>query len=124
MVRNLAVDILKVNIIRRTTLLNNNIPVSGTTEISAEKSTVLKGHDSEVFICAWNPKQDLLASGSGDSTARIWNLTKGGDATVEVLKHCIKMEGKEVPSNKDVTSLDWNCDGKLLATGSYDGYAR
>ena len=96
----------------------------GTTEISAEKSTVLKGHDSEVFICAWNPKQDLLASGSGDSTARIWNLTKGGEATVEVLKHCIKMEGKEVPSNKDVTSLDWNCDGKLLATGSYDGYAR
>ena len=97
---------------------------SGTTEISAEKSTVLKGHDSEVFICAWNPKQDLLASGSGDSTARIWNLTKGGDATVEVLKHCIKMEGKEVPSNKDVTSLDWNCTGNLLATGSYDGYAR
>lgn len=43
---------------------------------------------------------------------------------MEVLKHCIKMEGKEVPSNKDVTSLDWNCTGNLLATGSYDGYAR
>ena len=41
-----------------------------------------------------------------------------------MLKHCIKMEGKEVPSNKDVTSLDWNCHGNLLATGSYDGYAR
>ncbi len=24
---------------------------------------------------------------------------------MEVLKHCIKMEGREVPSNKDVTSL-------------------
>ena len=56
-------------------LLNITL-LEGTTEISAEKSTVLKGHDSEVFICAWNPKQDLLASGSGDSTARIWNLTK------------------------------------------------
>lgn len=32
--------------------------------------------------------------------------------------------GAEVPSNKDVTSLDWNTDGNLLATGSYDGYAR
>ena len=31
---------------------------------------------AQVFICAWNPKQDLLASGSGDSTARIWNLTQ------------------------------------------------
>ena len=71
----------------------------------------MQGHDSEVFICAWNPKQDLLASGSGDSTARIWNLTQPGEATVEVLKHCISVEGKEVPSNKDVTSLDWNCHG-------------
>ena len=23
-----------------------------------------------------------------------------------------------------MTSLDWNCHGNLLATGSYDGYAR
>lgn len=29
-----------------------------------------------------------------------------------------------MPSNKDVTSLDWNSDGQQLATGSYDGYAR
>jgi len=32
-------------------------------EIPAEKSTILKGHESEVFICAWNPITDLLASG-------------------------------------------------------------
>jgi len=32
-------------------------------EIPAEKSTILKGHESEVFICAWNPTTDLLASG-------------------------------------------------------------
>jgi len=108
------------------TLENEPMLVDGPgIEIPVEKSTVLKGHDSEVFICAWNPMMDLLASGSGDSTARIWNMTSPGtDASVEVLKHCIQMEGREVPSNKDVTSLDWNCDGNLLATGSYDGYAR
>ena len=26
--------------------------------------------------------------------------------------------------SKDVTTLDWNADGSLLATGSYDGQAR
>lgn len=42
-------------------------------EIPASKATVLRGHESEVFICAWNPSTDLLASGSGDSTARYVN---------------------------------------------------
>ncbi|EFX73906.1 hypothetical protein DAPPUDRAFT_109440 [Daphnia pulex] len=31
-------------------------------EIPASKSTVLRGHESEVFICAWNPTTDLFAS--------------------------------------------------------------
>lgn len=32
-------------------------------EIPPSKATVLRGHESEVFICAWNPTMDLLASG-------------------------------------------------------------
>lgn len=32
-------------------------------EIPASRTTVLRGHESEVFICAWNPKNDILASG-------------------------------------------------------------
>lgn len=31
--------------------------------VPVTKATVLRGHDSEVFICAWNPTCDLLASG-------------------------------------------------------------
>lgn len=100
-----------------------------------ESALILRGHESEVFICAWNPTSDLLASGSGDSTARIWNVAAaaanqaaGADGPHPneqlVLRHCIQKGGAEVPSNKDVTSLDWNSEGTLLATGSYDGYAR
>lgn len=94
-------------------------------DINSSKVTVLRGHESEVFICAWNPCSDLLASGSGDSTARIWDICDNPAGYNQlVLRHCIQKGGAEVPSNKDVTSLDWNCDGSLLATGSYDGYAR
>lgn len=96
--------------------------------IPEERAVILRGHDSEVFICAWNPINDLLASGSGDSTARIWNLQNHPTSPDEVqkleLRHCIQQGNAQVPSNKDVTSLDWNSEGTQLATGSYDGYAR
>ncbi|KAK1169826.1 F-box-like/WD repeat-containing protein TBL1X isoform X1 [Acipenser oxyrinchus oxyrinchus] len=105
---------------------SENMEIDGDVDIPASKATVLRGHESEVFICAWNPVSDLLASGSGDSTARIWNLNENGNSgsTQLVLRHCIREGGQDVPSNKDVTSLDWNSDGTLLATGSYDGFAR
>ena len=50
-------------------ILTSHWQVDSAIEIPVEKSTVLKGHDSEVFICAWNPKQDLLASGLSNQTS-------------------------------------------------------
>jgi len=40
---------------------------------------VLAGHEAEVFCCSWHPHDELLASGSGDSTVRLWNFD--GDAS-------------------------------------------
>ncbi|XP_049399060.1 WD40 repeat-containing protein HOS15-like [Solanum stenotomum] len=96
-------------------------------EQDREKSDVmvLEGHTSEVFVCAWSPKGSLLASGSGDATARIWTIGDGPcNSTIPnvlVLNH---LEIQATEENKDVTSLDWNSKGTLLATGSYDGGAR
>lgn len=91
---------------------SNSILGLGTIEIPSNRVTVLTGHESEVFICAWNPQKDLLASGSGDSTARIWNLNDVDIKHMPVpllLRHCIPKGDKDmVPSNKDVTSLDWD----------------
>lgn len=97
-------------------------------EIPSSDVTILEGHTSEVCACAWSPTGSLLASGSGDSTARIWTIADGssrsnsnGHLNVLVLKH---VKGRTNEKSKDVTTLDWNGDGMLLATGSYDGQAR
>ncbi|XP_020522852.1 WD40 repeat-containing protein HOS15 isoform X4 [Amborella trichopoda] len=100
-----------------------------TCEIASSDVTILEGHTSEVFACAWSPTGSLLASGSGDSTARIWTISDGpcsattqsGPSKSLVLKH---FKGRTNEKSKDVTTLDWNAEGTLLATGSYDGHAR
>lgn len=98
-------------------------------QIPSSDVTILEGHTSEVCACAWSPTSSLLASGSGDSTARIWTIAEGpcrlgaqnGPSNVLVLKH---VKGRTNEKSKDVTTLDWNGEGTLLATGSYDGQAR
>ena len=99
--------------------------------VSTENVTELRGHKSEVFICAWSPTEDVLASGSGDSTARIWTIPEGASGTSAcaaaassqvVLNHFSDRESGSAKS-KDVTTLDWNSSGTKLATGSYDGQA-
>uniref|UniRef100_A0ACD5XLS1 Uncharacterized protein n=2 Tax=Avena sativa TaxID=4498 RepID=A0ACD5XLS1_AVESA len=97
-------------------------------EISSADVTVLEGHISEVFACAWSPAGSLLASGSGDSTARIWTIPDGPCGSVQpspLSVHVLKnFKGKTNEKSKDVTTLDWNGEGSLLATGSYDCQAR
>ena len=108
--------------------------------IPASDVVVLEGHTSEVFTCAWSTSSALcLASGSGDSTGRIWTLPSpgsGGAPVSMVLRHSSAEEGDGAPAetapgeeggdgkSKDVTTLDWSPDGSRLATGSYDGVAR
>uniref|UniRef100_A0A8C9EG65 Transducin beta like 1 X-linked receptor 1 n=1 Tax=Pavo cristatus TaxID=9049 RepID=A0A8C9EG65_PAVCR len=125
-VQNIKVCLLSTVVSHNADNHTDMMEVDGDVEIPPNKAVVLRGHESEVFICAWNPVSDLLASGSGDSTARIWNLSENSTSgsTQLVLRHCIREGGQDVPSNKDVTSLDWNSEGTLLATGSYDGFAR
>ncbi|KAG0226296.1 hypothetical protein BGW41_004227 [Actinomortierella wolfii] len=84
----------------------------------------LKGHTADVFVCSWNPSNPAqLASGSGDATARIWEIPAGSEDDLKeptVLNHYPAL----TENNRDVTTMDWNSSGTLLATGSYDGQAR
>ncbi|CAO1615554.1 unnamed protein product [Parajaminaea phylloscopi] len=89
--------------------------------VSAEDVTLLAGHSAEVFSSAWNPTvSGLIASAGGDATVRIWDIPPPGQAhdTPAVCKHL------PTTHNKDVSALEWNSDGTLLASGSYDGILR
>ena len=87
-------------------------------EARPEAVRVLDGHSKEVVACAWSPQADVLATGSGDSTARLWSR----DASVApvVLQHP-RLQGDR---HAIVVTVEWNHTGTLLATGSYDGIAR
>lgn len=96
------------------------------TRVHPSEVLALNKHASEVFMCAWNPiYTDLIATGSGDASARIWQMggpdASSGCGPVRLLPHGTDPNDRK---NKDVTTLEWSSDGKLLATGSYDGVAR
>jgi transducin (beta)-like 1 len=120
--------------------LSNGDDQSKQLQVPNSDVLLLKGHRSEVFVCAWNPRTAVLASGSGDSTARIWPIpsnTQGplGSATVTVAQPVVLQhspQASDADASKggasrkanDVTTMDWNSAGTLLGTGSYDGCAR
>ncbi|XP_034676329.1 WD40 repeat-containing protein HOS15-like isoform X1 [Vitis riparia] len=87
----------------------------------------LAGHTDEVVVCAWNPTCSLLASGSHDSTARIWTIVDGAcNSTLQdvvVLTHAGAMTVED-NGFAAICELDWKGDGTLLATGSCTGETR
>ncbi|PVU95873.1 hypothetical protein BB561_001565 [Smittium simulii] len=103
--------------------------------------TNLRGHSKPAFVNAWNPViSNLLASGAGDGTAIIWTLKTNentpqfenlGDSKQVILDHkntdilnTETTDSKGLVANFDVTTLCWNKDGLMLATGCFDGHAR
>lgn len=102
-------------------------------EFSKSEVSVLSSHSSEVFCCSWNPTNDLLATGSGDATARIWNLQAGepGGENAQSLELVHQSPARspyataaDKQLERDVTTLEWSRNGELLATGGMDGIAR
>ena len=74
--------------------------------------TNLEGHISTLTCVAFSPDGKLLATGSKDKTAKIWDLSSG--------KALINLEGHTQP----ISSVAFSPDGKKLATGSEDKTAK
>ena len=62
-VQNIKVCLLSTVVSHNADNPTDMMEVDGDVEIPPNKAVVLRGHESEVFICAWNPVSDLLASG-------------------------------------------------------------
>jgi WD40 repeat protein len=70
------------------------------------------GHNSYVQSVAFSPNGHLLATGSWDGTARLWNVDAGTPLrTINV-------------TDTNVSSVAFSPDGKHLIVGSYDAMAR
>ncbi|CAD6985879.1 unnamed protein product [Tilletia controversa] len=110
---------------------------AGNSGVADDDIQLLAGHSAEVFLSAWNPAvPGQIASGAGDATVRIWDVPlspKTGSSTADadakagastridataICKHL------PLSDKRDVSALDWNPDGTLLASGSYDGILR
>ncbi|KAJ3297569.1 hypothetical protein HK104_000367 [Borealophlyctis nickersoniae] len=83
--------------------------------------STLEGHTADIFVCSWNPVHpNIIATGSGDGTARIWQVADKDSSDQTSHKSLVCMDSG-IPGQMDVTTIDWNPSGEMLATGSFAG---
>ena len=103
---------------------------------------ILEGHQATVYGVSWHPTKRILASSSGDSSAKLWQIGDAEKATTEMqgaYKQAFQVSGEKRSSllrnlphinagakstQIDVTSLHWNSKKNMLVTGASDGIAR
>ena len=73
-----------------------------------DSSQTLMGHTDWVYAIALSPDGQTLASGSEDTTLRLWDLNTGNLI-------------RTISTPSTVRTLDFSPDGKTLASGNWDG---
>ena len=103
----------------------NRISVHGpnTATMCVQRQAVCRSSCEQVSCLAWNPKnRDVLATGSNDGTARLWDFHNSLDGhSISLAKKPSVINHKSIDSSKkNVTAVCWHPDGTILATGASD----
>ena len=80
-------------------------------DLKSGSSTLLEGHEQEVYNASFSPDGTQVVTASGDGTARVWDLKTGTSNT---------LEGHE----QGVLHASFSPDGTQVVTASGDGTAR
>jgi serine/threonine protein kinase/WD40 repeat protein len=88
--------------------------------VAAEGRTRL--HSDSVLAVAVSPDGNILATGSADTTAQLWDL--GPLTNVQLSGLPFQRIGRPLAHQGPVRSVAFREDGRVLATGSDDGSAR
>lgn len=87
-------------------LLNRTAPFRSQ---GKQASAAFRGHLNFVFSVDFNPRGNMIASGSFDESLRLWDVRSGRAI-------------RTIPAHSEpITSVQFNGDGSVVATGSYDG---
>ncbi|KAJ6541800.1 WD40 repeat-like protein [Mycena capillaripes] len=101
----------------------------GDNETNPKAILVLSGHDTEVFVCAFNPvQQSILVTGSKDAVVNLWNLPNpppmNSSDFAQPPGPPLHLAHFQNVDQGDLTALHWNAEGTLVAIGSYDTVLR
>lgn len=79
---------------------------------------MLPGHEQDIYSLDFSKDGRLIASGSGDRSARIWDVESG-----KVI-HILKIEDTPPQREGGITSIVFSPDGRYVAAGSLDRIVR